>query len=357
MSSVKRSARRIWPWLILLLLASVVFGLIWSFRPNQSSTLTEANHATTADFNSSSQTTSDSAALLSPPSVQTGSVSSELPSLAPSLQGTDIDCPLEIRAEQLVLTIGIRQCFDYFLSSVGEKTEAQIVSDIRQYLNVTLPVPAANEASRLLTQYVSYKHAEQRFDGQADGQDAQALQKLLTSVMQLRRQYFSPAEAEALFGREEVFNQYTLQQMQIHANSNLTAAQKAAQLALLLSSLPADLAEGIRTSSQYANLQQLTQDMKKQQATPAQITAMRTQLVGAEAAQRLGQLDQTREVWRQKIQAYLVNRQAIINRIPAGTDRTDQIQALRERSFGDVAERTRAQAYEAMADRGEAFPE
>ena len=45
-----------------------------------------------------------------------------LPTLAPSLRGTEIDCPLKVDGQgQLILTIGIRNCFDYFLSSVGKR--------------------------------------------------------------------------------------------------------------------------------------------------------------------------------------------------------------------------------------------
>ena len=67
----------------------------------------------------------------------------KLPTLASSLQGTEIDCPIQVDANgKLILTVGIRSCFDYFFSSLGEKTETELVADIRQYLLATLPESA-----------------------------------------------------------------------------------------------------------------------------------------------------------------------------------------------------------------------
>jgi lipase chaperone LimK len=60
---------------------------------------------------------------------------------------------------KLILTVGIRSCFDYFFSSLGEKTETELISDIRQYLKATLPDSASSYASYLLDQYVAYTHA------------------------------------------------------------------------------------------------------------------------------------------------------------------------------------------------------
>jgi lipase chaperone LimK len=352
-------------WLSVCLIAGAVLGLLLWLKP---SAAPESDADAVAVAHQTSPVPSVGAATQSPSSVTIQAsqlppnvtVNGTLPTLAPSLQGTDIDCPLQTDPQgQLVLSGAIRTCFDYFLSSIGEKTEDQLIADIRQYLAATLPSAAAGAGQKLLDQYIAYKHAETRFSGQAAqmGNDAEKLQTLIRSVMQLRRQFFSQPEADALFGREEAFNQYTIKQMQIHANTNLSSAQKASQLAALLDSLPADLAEGIRTSSQYANLQQLTQTLKAEHASPAQLQDMRTRLVGAEAAQRLGQLDTQRAAWRDRIDRYLEARQQVISRLPAGADRDRAISTLRTQTFSEGAEQTRAQAYETMHDQGEKMPD
>lgn len=348
-------------WLSVCLIAGALLGLLLWLKPASAPT---SNAVAVADQTSAvlSEAATPSASLTIqtsqlPPNV---TVNGTLPTLAPSLQGTDIDCPLQTDPQgQLVLSGAIRTCFDYFLSSIGEKTEDQLIADIRQYLAATLPSAAAAAGQKLLDQYIAYKHAETRFSGQATqmGNDTDKLHALMRSVMQLRRQFFSQPEADALFGREEAFNQYTIKQMQIHANPNLSSAQKATQLAALLDSLPADLADGIRTSSQYANLQQLTQSMKNQQASPAAIQDMRTKLVGAEAAERLGQLDLQRAQWRSRIDSYLMARQQLMTQMPAGFDRDQAVSTLRSQRFSDAAEHTRAQAYESMHDRHEPLPD
>jgi lipase chaperone LimK len=360
MSEQPTSLKRWLPWFIITVLLAIAIWLVLTLRPNASPTMGQqtATDLTTQNKQVESTSSAATAQTITTDQLPTNTqLKGQLPTLAPSLQGTDIDCPLQTAPQgELVLTSGIRTCFDYFLSSVGEKTEVQLVTDITQYLNATLPETAAAYGIKLLGQYMDYKHAEQRFEGQANGNDPQKLQSLLNAVMQLRRQYFTQPEADALFGREETFNQYTIKQMQIHTNPNLSSTQKAAQLAALLNTLPADLAENIRTSSQYANLQQLTQDMKANHASPAEIQAMRTQLVGSEAAQRLGKLDTERAAWRSRIDSYLSSRQNLLNSLPAGNDREQAIVSLRERTFSEVSERTRATAYEAMYDRGEKLP-
>lgn len=336
-----------------LLAIGMVLAIWWWLPPSTDRTSVDEQHQTTA---AASHVASPRLAASS------GTPSAPYPAapikLAPSLQGTDIDCPVQADPQgQLLINKGLITCFDYFFSMTGEQSDAQILQDIRLYLQQSLPLEAATYASQLLDQYVRYKHAEQHFDGQADAQHPAALQRLLNEVKQLRRQYFSPIEAQALFGDSELLHQYSIDQLSILRDPNRSAQDKAVQLAALLNALPPALAEPIRTSTQYLTLKQLTRELKAQQASAAELQQMRTALVGAEAATRLEQLDQSRQRWQQRIQSYLAERQYIINSTVDPTDQARAIAALRERTFADQASRIRAEAFEAMHDRGETVTE
>ncbi len=290
-----------------------------------------------------------------PPGTQ---LNGPLPTLAPSLQGTQIDCPLVVSATgELTLTPGIRNCFDYFFTSIGEKTESQLIADIRQYLKATLPASAQAYAIKLLDQYVAYKHAESTVQGKIDTQNPDSIQTVLNQLKQLRRQFFSAAEAEVFFGDEEAYNQYTIDSIRIMKTPGLSASEKAAKTAALINQLPPEMAENMRTSMQYDSLQKLTEEIKAKNGSPAELRQMREQLVGAAAADRLAALDTEQASWRSKVDSYLADREKIRQQFPEGSDRDQAIASLRERQFATPEERLRAESYEAMKDRGEKFPD
>lgn len=288
------------------------------------------------------------------------SPASGLPELASSLRGTEIDCPLQVdKAGQLILTIGIRNCFDYFFSSLGEKTEAQLMSDINQYMHATLPVSAATYASKLLNQYMAYKHALQKLQPaqQAKTLTAESYQQIVNSMRDLQRQFFIPVEIDAFFASEMAFNQFNIEQMKIHANKALTTQEKAARVAALIDQLPPALAEGVRPSMQYAELQQLTKEIQEKGGSAAELRAMRESLVGAAAADRLEQVDREEAAWSTQVNSYLVQRDHIKNSGLDDVSKQQAMAALRERTFSSSEERLRAQTFEMMHDGKKSSPE
>ncbi len=117
----------------------------------------------------------------------------KMPELAASLRGTEIDCPIQVDANgKLILTVGIRSCFDYFFSSLGEKTEPELVADIRQYITATLPDTASSYASYLLDQYVAYSHALKNIKptGNFKTGDIDGYQKVIDQMYKVQQQFF-----------------------------------------------------------------------------------------------------------------------------------------------------------------------
>ena len=113
---------------IIVLLGVVILAvalLIWLLKPKTDNADNPADSATVASTSvQPPQTTANSTSAMA-------GTDKGMPELAPSLRGTEIDCPLQVNKQgQLVLTIGIRSCFDYFFSSLGEKTEAQLMLDL-----------------------------------------------------------------------------------------------------------------------------------------------------------------------------------------------------------------------------------
>lgn len=277
----------------------------------------------------------------------------KLPTLAASLQGTEIDCPIQVDANgKLILTVGIRSCFDYFFSSLGEKTETELVADIRQYLLATLPESASNYAIYLLDQYVAYMHALQNLKPNAGfkSNNVDALQKVVDQMAKVQQQFFNAAEINALFGNERNLNQFNLEQMRIHANKTLTTQEKATELAKLIDELPPALADGVRVSMQFAELQQLTKEIQAKGGSAQDLRSMRESLLGPEAADRLEKVDQEEAVWQTQVNQYLSARDQILKSDANDASKQQSIAELRNSSFGTKEDLLRAQSYEVMHD-------
>ncbi|MCI3880129.1 lipase secretion chaperone [Acinetobacter higginsii] len=324
----------------LLLLLALIY---WIFKPDPQNTQHAPNQQAQSQVSENSLESS-------PQNNQKG----KIPELASSLRGTEIDCPIQVDANgKLILTVGIRSCFDYFFSSLGEKTETELIADIRQYLSATLPDTASSYASYLLDQYVAYTHALKNIKpaGNFKTGDIDGYQKVIEQMYKVQQQFFNAAEINALFGNERNLNQFNIDQMRIHANKTLTAQQKAAELAKLIDQLPTTLADGVRVSMQFAELQQLTQEVRENGGSAQELRNMRESLLGPEVADRLEKVDQEEAGWQTQVNGYLAERDQILKSDASDASKQQSINQLRNQSFGTKEDLLRAQSYEMMHDR------
>lgn len=275
-------------------------------------------------------------------------------SLAPSLRGTDIDCALEVNDQgKLMATMGVRRCFDYFFSTLGEKTEAQIIIDIRRYLESTLPPSARPYAIELLGKYVQYRHSEVPAALTPDDKSPESLKLAHESLRALRLRYFTRDEAVAFFGEEEAYDEYNIAVLGVLRNGNLSKQQKDESIAALATQLPPSLAKNMNASQQYDLLQVKTDEIRARGGSAQELYALRESMVGAQAAERLAKLDAENADWQQRLSKYLELRGQILARGGASAEQQQAITALRNSTFSAPEERIRAQTYESMRDKGD----
>lgn len=335
--------------LLVVVLAIAVVCLILWLKPDNSSTVTSSDSATSLP-----DSTLQAKAGSDPIANDTSSNPTEpAEGLSASLQDTEIDCALEATpAGQLVLNVNIRRCFEYFLTQIGEKSLGSIDQQVKQYIQHNLPANAAAQATDLWQRYLKYREAEGKLQNSGANTDPDHLQRVLDQLTQLRQKYFNPAELNALFGDEMTYNQYTIDRLSILDNKSLNAAQKAQQLKQRFAQLPPTLQKNLEDMSKLQDLRALTQQIRQKNGSKAELQQMREQLVGHEAAERLEQLDQSRANWQSRVQDYLNQRQTILASNQAPEDKQRAITALRERQFSDDAERQRAVTYEHFRDQG-----
>lgn len=169
---------------------------------------------------------------------------------ARSLEGTDIDGALKADANgRLIVDLGTRDFFDYFLSTVGEVSPEIALERIRALAFGHLPHEAARQAMALLDQYLDYK--QQALALQAAPLDParqndpayqqQMLEKAFTDLQQLRQTVFSPDAHRAFFGMEEAYGEYTLATLDIARRTDLTDGAKTALIDWHRNQLPEPL--------------------------------------------------------------------------------------------------------------------
>lgn len=337
---------------LLIVIACVVVSLIalvvW-LKPTDSPSSTVSSPDTNT---ASSNILSSSPLTQNPNTPQSASaVLDNTEALASSLEGTQIDCALSATAAgDLVLDSNIRNCFEYFITQMGEKTLSVIDLQVRKHLATILPARAAQQAIDLWQRYLKYREAEGTLQVASKNSDPDHFQRVFDALNQLRQQYFKPLEIDALFGDEMTYNQYTIDRINIMENKALNANQKAEQLKQRFAQLPVDLQKNIQDISKLQDLRDLTKQLKANNGTQAQLRQMREQLVGAAAADRLEQLDQSRASWQNRIDTYLNQRDTILNSKQADQDKQNAINALRQRQFSDPAEQQRAITFEHFKD-------
>lgn len=290
--------------------------------------------------------------LTSAEAVTTGLIKGKIPELAPSLQGTQINCSLTVdNNKNFVVDQNTKGCFEYYLTQFGELTLAQIDTQVRDYITHNLPEAAVLQAIDLWQRYLKYLEAEGRMQGSdPDPNDPAQLEKVLKNLAEIRKQYFNMKEIDALFGYDVVYDEYTVDRLKILDNKKLDSKTKARLLNERFAQLPANLQKNLQEMGKLENLRTLTKDIKSRNGSATELRQMREQLVGAQAADNLEVLDRNRAQWKSKVNSYLDQRQKVLNSNLSDVDKQKSIEALRQQSFSSEVERNRAISFENFRD-------
>lgn len=283
-----------------------------------------------------------------------------------TLEGTIMQQALALDEDgNLRISSDIKRVFDFFLSAIEEEDLSIILNRIQEYLDYSLDEPALSQAIEIMNQYVAFKKA--LFDFEVERSDSlkqimeqggdvkgamylALLKEQLAAQKDLRSLHLSPDVHQEFYADEEAYDDYSLARMEVSADKNLSEAEKQARYAEIDANAPAHIVEA-RTEAQITDiLKAKTQALKEQGASSQEIKALRTEMLGPEAAERFDVLDQERANWNQRIENYLSQRQLILSNEGLSVDvKQLQIQALKDKNF-DERERIRLVVYERRAD-------
>lgn len=246
--------------------------------------------------------------------------------MAPSLVGTEVDGELLFdRWGQVVIHAGLRRYFDYFLSTMGERSMDQIRDRLGRHLdNTVLPVQRLAVLD-LFDRYVDYLWAVDEMTPAAD------LSNRWQQLHALRRSLLGAAMADAFFAEEEAYTAFVLEQQNNGTNSSQLNNNPSAA----------------RHQAATAHHQVLEQSRQYQalDISPQQRFAERRILYGKDAATRLAQLDQQQQQWQQRVTDYRQQREQILQQNDNATKQIEQLLKLRADLFNE-SEQRRIQALE-----------
>jgi lipase chaperone LimK len=274
------------------------------------------------------------------PAAQTVTVAPAATPFAPSLQGTRPDGAVHVtQDDSVVADAQLIELFDYYLSTVGEKSPDAVRAEIERELDRTLRPLAAAAAKRVLTRYIAYRQAMAALESDArlSGLDAAALKRRLAALRGLRAQYFSQREIAAIFGHEDAANADALARMEIREDRTLTAQQKRQRLTALDAGLPADVRAAREAPLKIVRVQEEAERLRAGGAGEDDVYRLRAEAFGADAAGRLADVDREEAAWKRRIDAYLAQRRGLRDEAA--------VVALRSRMFS-ADEQRRLGAYE-----------
>nr|WP_264821864.1 lipase secretion chaperone [Acinetobacter sp. Marseille-Q1620] len=289
-------------------------------------------------------------------SIPTNTQSSSL--VSQSQQDTQINCQIRLdNSNRLIVNEQTKNCFEYFITQYGEKAIPQIKDDFNRFALENYKEPALSQLTDLWSRYMQYREKLGNLSApDIDKNDPKYYRTIFASMQNLRKQFFSDYEIQGLFGEEDTYNQYTLNRMDILANKNLDEIEKAQKLKELFNSLPVDWKENLTQLSQLDDLRKLTSDLKARGGSAEELHNMRLNLVGAEATQRLENLDTQRDQWKQRVNEYLSARDSIQQSSMSDSAKQDAINQLRTEKFNNPQEQARLHTFENVHDQGGKLP-
>jgi lipase chaperone LimK len=203
-----------------------------------------------------------------------------------SLRDVELDGAIAVAGGRLVVDAALRRLFDHVLTAAGEVSDPALRRLLEDEARRQAP---GHEAAVVAAfdRYLAYLGAAQDLATAAAGATPR---QLLGRVETLQREHF-PADADALFGADNALALATLDRSDVLSRGDLSPADRAAALAAIEERLPPAMRAQRARLRAPAEARAAVAEIRRRGGSDAEVHAVRAQLLGGEAADRLAELD------------------------------------------------------------------
>jgi lipase chaperone LimK len=239
----------------------------------------------------------------------------------------------------------LRRFFDYYLTTLGEKSEAQIREKINTEIDQHLPPELAQKVRTLFANYMAYRHATMIMPTLSDSSSVYELTRSrLKSLQDLRQRYFDQQEVTGLFGDDIVFENRSISHLEINNNPNYSDKKKQELIAAVDAELPAKIRESLEAPRAIIRVEDAIQALRDQGGTEQDVFALRAKEFGEAAAARFAASDKEEAAWQNRIADYRAQRQKIVDQGLSIGEQASQLSQLQKAHF-NALEILRLSAY------------
>ncbi|MEM7138031.1 MAG: lipase secretion chaperone [Myxococcota bacterium] len=235
----------------------------------------------------------------------------------PSLEGTEVDGYFSVVNGRFVRDANAIRVFEYFLSTRGEVSEAQIRALIEQVALAQVPPGEESAVMALYDDYLRYREVL------GDLSRGSSPRESVEYIRGAQKEIFGD-DVGALFGRENRLMEYDLSRSEVMTDPSLDRDERKRRLEQLDETLPAPLREMRGTMIRQRAASAVVDQMRRDGLSEEEVFEYRADEFGDAAAERLQALDEQRARWDTRLEAYQAERDAILD-----LDLPEDEQALR----------------------------
>ena len=227
----------------------------------------------------------------------------------------------------------LRHLFDWYLALGGEFSLPEMRTLLAADIHARHGADAMQQALALFDRYLDLQREIAAIDPALDDTAR------LSAQHTLRRRWFGD-DAQAMFGDDEAALTHTLARLALRDDASLSEAERHALEQELDTLLPEDERAARGEAGNLTLAEEQSRQFDSLGTDAATRHTERTQLFGAEAADRLANLDAERTAWDTRVSDYL--RQRDVLHADTGIDpatRATRLHALRQQAFAEHEQR------------------
>jgi len=217
---------------------------------------------------------------------------------------------------QLIINENIKHIIEFFLMTAQKEGREQAIARLNEYISLTLPIDAANQAMEISENYLNYKNnlLEHDFSVTGDLSDDDTIAKVKASLdakKALRRTHLGEELSESMFGSEERYDAYSVTRVEINADKSLSNEEKNRRLANAENNLSPEAAQNMRHDREEKALKTKVSALQKNNENEQEIYTLRKDFYGEKVANRMAYLEDNSGEWRDKVTQFNHEKQSI----------------------------------------------